>query len=866
MADQDNWWQQDAQAPTGDAYLKTLDPARAAQVKALAEGRMEIPKGNALRSGPGAALLADVATYDPTFDAANAPARRAARMKFTSGTQGQNITSFNTALGHLDTLAQAAEGLDNSNFPLWNRVANGFENATGDPRITQFKVAKQAVVEELGRAFKGAAPTVNDSNNWESAINDAQSPAQLRAGIKQAAELLQSRIGAMRDSYNAGMGTTNQPLPMLNDHAEDALSHFQSPDYLEKGYGAIAAAQPQDGAPPAGGSPASAALPPPAGDVATADPGAQQIALAKGGAEDDVTDPTTRAINAQVSGMIAAGKDAATIRAYIQSAGIDPSTVQSLDESVAYRAKHPGGQGGYPVNIAKAAVPMSATRQAINGAAQSSLGAYAMGAGNALTAGYLDELTGNAPLANAGKALVRDQHPVADLIGNVTGGAIGAYGSGAALRGLGVGTAALAGRALSPQALVGDALYGGAYGSGENNDDRLGGAALGAALGSGGGALGRGAVSVLGRAVSPSGGALSSLYAAGVRPTLGQRVVGTGLIGDTVNKLEEAYQSVPIAGSAVRGTRQRARDQFERGAFNSSLADIGSELPTNIPLGTEPHAFAQAAFTDAYTQARAGMRFVPDQQYQVDRTAFQRRLTSGVLSEDQATRVASILDNAVTSRLQAGRGALSGDAYKAASSDIGKVARQMSKTDPMMAEALNDYGAIVDNAARRASPPEAVAALDAADRGYAKLVRIEKAAEARGGDTGRFSPAQFDRAVQQASGGVRSKAYLRGDALMGEYANAGKSLSDRLPNSGTTDRALLGWGLGGAGAAFNPKAALTGALPAIPYLPGVRVLTTGLAAPRNSQGVRTLGALLRSRAALGGQVSAPLAIESFTDR
>lgn len=347
---------------------------------------------------------------------------------------------------------------------------------------------------------------------------------------------------------------------------------------------------------------------------------------------------------------------------------------------------------------------------------------------------------------------------------------------------------------------------------------------------------------------------------------MGQRFSNSGVLGGALNKVEEAYQSLPIVGGIVRGARQNARDQFERGAFNQALSEIGEQLPADMKLGTQPHSYSQRAFDKAYADARSGMRFVPDQQYQVDRAAFERDLTNGVLSDDQVRRVASILDHAVTSRLQAGRGALSDDAYKAAASDIGKAARKLSSSEPAISSALNDYVAVFDNAARRSSNPEAVNLLDAADRGYARLVRVEQAAASRGGDTGRFSPDQFDRAVQKTSGGVRSKAYLRGDALMGEYAEAGKALSDRLPNSGSADRGLLGMGITGAGAALSPKGAVLGALPALPYLPGVRNATTAILAPRALTGAKTLGDLLRSRAALGGQVTAPLLVENYADR
>lgn len=220
-----------------------------------------------------------------------------------------------------------------------------------------------------------------------------------------------------------------------------------------------------------------------------------------------------------------------------------------------------------------------------------------------------------------------------------------------------------------------------------------------------------------------------------------------------------------------------------------------------------------------------------------------------------------------TFRITAQGGQLTGDAYKQAASDIGKAAQKLSGSEPLVADALRDYGSIFDAAARRNSNPATVEMLDKTDAGYAKAVRIEMAAQTRGGGTGRFSPTQFDSAVQKASGGVRSRAYLRGDALMGDYAAAGKSLMDKLPNSGTADRLmtkelLTGQGfvapaLGGLAYLHPGAAALTGAL-TLPYAPGVQRMARAALAPSTSQRARTLGDLLRQR---GGALGAPAALQ-----
>jgi hypothetical protein len=55
----------------GDDALAGLPPAQAAQVRAIAEGRMTFPSGRAMTDPHWQQLLGDVARYDPSFDAAN---------------------------------------------------------------------------------------------------------------------------------------------------------------------------------------------------------------------------------------------------------------------------------------------------------------------------------------------------------------------------------------------------------------------------------------------------------------------------------------------------------------------------------------------------------------------------------------------------------------------------------------------------------------------------------------------------------------------------------------------------------------------------------------------------------------------------
>jgi len=217
----------------GKAFLDTLDKPTADQVRSLAEGRMPIPGGFALKSPYWQHMIQMVSQYDPNFDAVNYNARAAARKDFTSGKSAQNLASFNTALGHIDTLDKTIDDLHNTNYPAYNAAAAAVARNLGDTRYQEsekkFNASKQAVVDELTRAFRGSGGNVHDIKGWEDTIARADSPSALHTAVTQAAELLRSRIDAVGDQYNRGMGTTSSPFELLAPKAKATIERLLGP-------------------------------------------------------------------------------------------------------------------------------------------------------------------------------------------------------------------------------------------------------------------------------------------------------------------------------------------------------------------------------------------------------------------------------------------------------------------------------------------------------------------------------------------------------------------------------------------------------------------------------------------------------------
>lgn len=233
----------EAKMAAGEGGGIDLTPDQKNRVQAIIDGREPYPAMS--RATDAAKIRAAVHETDPAFDAVNYKARQETRTKFTKGKGADNLTAFNTAIGHLGSLDKSIDNLNNSGFPAWNRyIANPIAEQF-DPKyqkgLKEFQTARTAVADELTRAFRGSGGNVHDIIQWENAINAADSPVALKAAVRAAAELLNSRITSIGDEYNRGMGTTKDPLELLNPKAAQA---FQRMLEGSKPSGAPAAAAP----------------------------------------------------------------------------------------------------------------------------------------------------------------------------------------------------------------------------------------------------------------------------------------------------------------------------------------------------------------------------------------------------------------------------------------------------------------------------------------------------------------------------------------------------------------------------------------------------------------------------------------------
>lgn len=226
---------------TGDALYQHLPPQVANTVKSMIDGRAPVPAGAALRSPQGMALMNAANAIDPKFDQTQWAARNALRKNYEGGGKNyQELQAIGTVAGHLKDFAEAADKLDNTSFPLINQGINAYRSATGDARVDRFNTVKQAVSNELSKAYRGGNVTEGDVREWQQNVNAAKSPEQLRGVIGKMNELLGSKRQALEEGYRGVMGP-NAPMPenftATNDRTKKTFDDIAKWSNGEKGGG-----------------------------------------------------------------------------------------------------------------------------------------------------------------------------------------------------------------------------------------------------------------------------------------------------------------------------------------------------------------------------------------------------------------------------------------------------------------------------------------------------------------------------------------------------------------------------------------------------------------------------------------------------
>lgn len=579
-----------------------------------------------------------------------------------------------------------------------------------------------------------------------------------------------------------------------------------------------------------------------------------------------VIDPTLRGVNDRVAGLIKRGASEQDVRDYLEQVrpGLGANTA-NIGAWIDFHKQHPDKP--VAVQIDRAQIPLDAVPSWVNKAAQSGPGAYTMSAADAASMGTLDNFTSNPALSRAGMAGVQSEHGPASVLGTVTGAAAPSM-----LAEYGLGKLGLAGgkAVLGARPIAADALYGGAYGAGSNDDNRVKGALLGALAGAGGGVVGRGGVKVAGKALTGVTDAGKTLLKdSGVPLTIGQ------MAGGWAKGLEDRASSLPWVGDAIKNAQTKGLKKFNSAGFKGIFEPTGQTASGQI--GEAGVNDATDLIDQAYKTALGGKQVAIDLPY--------KSANASIIPQVQSVprvgpELAGAIDKTVSPLVNGGT--LTGEDMQAAVRGLQQL-KAGYKNDPLfqtdIAPAIDAVHSNLRGLWERQAP-DVMPAYDAANAAFKNFATVRDSVNAAVNTDGVFTPAQLGTQARKntiAFGGKAAAA--SGDRPFFDLQRAGQNiLPSKIPDSGTAGRLaipLLAGAVGGGGdyasqdgehrsavGSMAKGAALAGIV-ASPYSAAGRAALEKLLMSQRPAVVESIGQMARRNPRLGGIFASPLALQYY---
>jgi hypothetical protein len=271
----------------------------------------------------------------------------------------------------------------------------------------------------------------------------------------------------------------------------------------------------------------------------------------------------------------------------------------------------------------------------------------------------------------------------------------------------------------------------------------------------------------------------------GVQLTPGQ------ISGKIAKRLEEAAKSVPILGSYIRGAEGRTFDSYNVATVNKALGDIGKTVTATDARGAlmQAHDLADAQ----YAAVREG---VPSLQKSplFDRDIARLRLDLDEMDPTVKARVEAVIKNRIDSKWDSLTDSMDGAKFKAAESELTNIIKEnkYSRDDAsrQFAKGVERVRDALRSQVER-QYPKVAERLKAVNKTYAKLADIDVAASASPTAQGRFTPGQHLAAIKRSDRSPRHMAFNEARTDMQRWSeDAHQVIGNKMPDSGTTERAL----------------------------------------------------------------------------
>lgn len=125
---------------------------------------------------------------------------------FSTGMQGRQVNSFNTAIDHLGTMDKLADALGNGDLKAINSIGNVIARQTGQPAPVNFDAAKQIVTAEVVKSIVNNGGSKAEREEAADKFASANSPEQLKGVINTYKQLMGGQLKSLKLQYENTTG------------------------------------------------------------------------------------------------------------------------------------------------------------------------------------------------------------------------------------------------------------------------------------------------------------------------------------------------------------------------------------------------------------------------------------------------------------------------------------------------------------------------------------------------------------------------------------------------------------------------------------------------------------------------------------
>lgn len=193
-------------------FLNTkVPPQYRALIRQISNGDESVGNADSLRSN---GMLTLASMFDPSLNKTDFAARQAtAKDNASGGKSGQAVTSANTAVKHLAQVALAGLDLHNGSNQVVNYLGNKWSAFKGEDPTTNLTSVVDTVAPELAKAAAGGGDTTQaDRQSQAASFGISQSPEQLLGAVAGKADLINSKMEEVGNTYKTAMGGKSRQL------------------------------------------------------------------------------------------------------------------------------------------------------------------------------------------------------------------------------------------------------------------------------------------------------------------------------------------------------------------------------------------------------------------------------------------------------------------------------------------------------------------------------------------------------------------------------------------------------------------------------------------------------------------------------